>query len=385
MTAAALPVPAEADRFGRATGASPRIERDGGRFGAGVIYGVSLAAVGEALGHEMWLDQQTIEQVTEYAAATGDKGLKARFTHPGMSSDGMGRLLGRLHNVRTEGEKSIGDLHLAASAHDTPDGDLAEYVMMLTQEDPAAAGLSIVFHHDFEAEESFAAEHQEDFEFEDARGRTYKTQRFKSPDPKNTNDYPHVRIGELRAADIVDEPAANPDGLFDRSPLARQADAFLSYAAGLTDKKPNAEAFSIDGDRASQFFTRWLTSHGLSIVTEKELAEMANAQTPEAPAAPEVTRESLLAEQSRYVEKFGSELGVKWFTEGKSYEEALGLFCDQQAEQIKSLSAAVTEAEEKLASIDNGEADAIDTHPGDAVKPRTFASRIKVVGGPSAN
>ena len=380
MTAAALPVPAESARFGRALGANPRIERDGGRFGAGVIYGVSLAAVGEALGHEMWLDQKTIDQVTEYANATGDKGLKARFTHPGMSSDGMGRLLGRLHNVRTEGEKSVGDLHLAESARDTPDGNLAEYVLMLTEEDPSAAGLSIVFHHDFEAEEAFAAEHQEDFEFEDTRGRTYKTKRFASPDPRNKNDYPHVRIGELRAADIVDEPAANPDGLFDRSPLARQADAFLSYAAGLTETKPDAEAFSIDGDRAAQFFTRWLTSHGLSIVTEKELAEMANAQTPEAPAAPEITRESLLAEQSRYVEKFGSELGVKWFSEGKSYEEALGLFCDQQAEQIKSLQSAVESAEEKLASIDNGEPDPISTHPGEVAKPRTFASRINVVG-----
>ena len=386
MTAAMLPVPREIDRFEyRSRGAEPKVDRKGGRFGAGIIRGVSLAAVGEALGHDMWLDQQTIEQVTQYAQSKGDTGLKARFTHPGLSSDGMGRLLGRLHDVRTVGDKSIGDLHLAESAHDTPDGDLADYVMTLTEEDPSAAGLSIVFAHDFEAEEVFQASNMADEEYEDSKGRVYKTQRFQSPDPANEKSFPHVRLSELRAADIVDAPAANPDGLFDRSPMARQADELLSYAAGISEKKPSASSFAIDSDRASQFFTRWLTSHGLTILSTEEVAAMSEATKPALPEVPQITRESLLAEQKRYVDKFGAESGVKWFTEGKSYEDALGLFCEQQAEQIESLKAAVSDAEAKLSSIDNGEKEPIDTHPGEASKPKTFASRIRVVGGSSRN
>ena len=368
MTNTVDPPAKEIDRFGRADGADPVIERDGGKFGAGVIRGVSLASVGEALGHEMWLDQTTIEQVTEYAKATGETGLKARFTHPGLSSDGLGRHLGRLFNVRTEGEKSVGDLHFAKSAHDTPDGDLAEYVMMLTEEDPKAAGLSIVFHHDFEAEDDFSEQHVEEFETEDYRGRKVTRQRFVSPDERNSNNYQHVRLAELRAADVVDEPAANPDGLFDRSPLARQADEFLSYAAGISDKKPSSSAFDIDGDRASQFFKRWLSSHGLKLSSEeKEPTEMADNQTPDVPA---VTRESLLAEQKRYVEKFGAEDGVKWFSDGKSYEESLELFCDRLSSEVEKLQAELSEANSKLESVQLGEEEPIDTHPGDLPQGR---------------
>ncbi|MCD0459949.1 hypothetical protein [Roseiconus lacunae] len=362
-------------RFGRADGADPDIDREGGKWNAGIIRGVSLASVGEALGHGMWLDQTTIEQVAEYAQSTGDTGLKCRFTHPGMSSDGMGRHLGRLFDVRVEGEKAVGDLHFAESAHKTPDGDLAEYCMMLTEEDPKAAGLSIVFHHDFNAEYEFQSDHEEDYEYEDHRGRTIKSKRFKSPDERNEHNYPHVRMNELRAADIVDEPAANPDGLFDRSPLARQADQFLSYAAGVSDTKPGATTFGIDGDRASQFFDRWLESHGLSLVST-EVAAMANDTTPEVPAT-EITRKSLLAEQQRYIDRFGAEDGVKWFADGKSFEDCLGLFADKQSELIESLTAERDEAIEKLASVQLGEDEPIETYPGEESKKVPFSQYVK--------
>lgn len=356
------PVADSADRFARAGGAEPTIETDGGRFGAGIIRGVALATVGEALGHEQWLDQTTIEQVTHYAAAKGDAGLKARFTHPSMSSDGTGKLLGRIYDVRTEGEKSVGDLHLAESATQTPDGNLAEYVLQLTAEDPTAAGLSIVFHHDADAETEFQEQHLEQLEQEDSRGRVYKYAAFRSPDKRNANNYPHVRLAGLRAADMVDEPAANPDGLFDRSPLARSADALLSYAAGLTEQRPAAvESFGIDDDRAKQFFNRWLSSHGLQIKTKTELSEMDNANETNAPQTEPVTRETLLAEQQRYVDRFGAVDGVQWFGEGKSYTDALELFAGKQAEQIEQLTKALEAAEEKLAAVDLGEETPLET------------------------
>lgn len=377
----ALPVPEGVGRFGRAAGAAPVIDREGGRFGAGIIRGVSLAARGEALGHGMWLDDVTLSQVAEFAARTGDVGVKSRFTHPDMSSDGMGRHLGRLHDVRVEGDKVLGDLHFSKSAHDTPDGDLAEYVMSLAEEDPAAAGLSIVFHHDWQAEEAFEAEHTVAEEYEDGNGRKRTRSVFRSPDPDNENHYPHVRIHELRAADVVDEPAANPSGMFDAAPLPREVDALLMYATGLSDQRPEVSSFGVDADRASQFFRRWAERHGVTFSTGTEAApDPAGEQmSTETPVNPGMTREQFAAELKSYTDRFGAENGAKWFAEGKSYTEALEAHCDSLKAQLAAANEATAAAEQKLASLSLGEETPVETGATDSAKPkRTFAEHVKV-------
>lgn len=379
MTSKAKPekhVSPKIDRFARAEGAEPMIDRAGGKFKAGIIRGVSLCAVGEALGHDYWIDSESLSQIVKFAAAKGKTGLKSRFTHPGMSSDGMGRHLGRLYDVRLEGDKAIGDLHFAKSAHTTPDGDLAEYVMTLTEEDSSAAGLSIVFHHDFEAEDGFENDHQEEYEYVDYGGKTRKGLRFKSPDPKNVNNYPHVRMNELRAADVVDEPAANPSGMFDSESLPRDVDALLSYAAGITEAKPKSSAFGVDGDRASQFLGRWLNSHGLSITKkEAEVAET-NLQTD---VTPPPTREDFAAELNKFTAKFGAENGVKWFGENKSYAEALELHCDALSAKVTAANERAESAEKRLASLAIGEKDPLATGAGEtegAGKKKKFAEAV---------
>lgn len=342
-----------------------RVDRTGGKYGAGILRGVSLIAAGEALGHDMWIDEVTLQQVAD-AAAFGKNGVKSRFTHPSMSADGMGRHLGRIHDVRLDAGRVVGDLHFAESAHSTPDGDLAGYVMSLAEEDPAAAGLSIVFEHDQESE----------YEFVVANGGEGA---FESPDELNEKNLPHVRLSKLRAADVVDEPAANPDGMFDVQPLARQVDDILSYAAGLTTEKPDVKAFGIDGDRATQFLGRWLSSHGLSITPVEDPTAMAEQQQTPAnePAEPAITRESLFAEQKRYVEKFGSDDGVKWFMDGRSFQDALSLFCDKQAERIAALETELSETKAKLASLQLGESKPVETVPGEESKKITFAQAVK--------
>lgn len=380
-----LPVPKGMGRFGRAAGADPVIDRTGGRFGAGIIRGVSLAARGEALGHGMWLDEVTLSQIAELASRTGEAGLKCRFTHPGMSSDGMGRHLGRLHDVRHEGDKVLGDLHFSKSAHETPDGDLAEYVMTLTEEDPAAAGLSIVFHHDWQAEEAFEEEHTVDEEYENHRGRKGIRKVFRSPDLDNENHYPHVRIRELRAADVVDEPAANPSGMFDAAPLPREVDSLMMYATGLSDQRPEVSAFGVDADRASQFFRRWAERHGVtfSIGTEAAPDPAGEQMSTETPAKPELTREQFAAELKSYTDRFGAENGAKWFSEGKSYTEALEAHCDSLQAQLAAANEATAAAEQKLASLSLGEETAVETGATDA-KKRTFAQHVKAGGQKNA-
>ncbi|MCM2369647.1 hypothetical protein [Aporhodopirellula aestuarii] len=348
-------------------------DREGGRFGAGLIPGVSLIMTGEALGHEYWIDEVTLDQVERYGNSSNEKGLKCRWTHPGLSSDGLGRLLGRIHNIRRDGNRVVGDLHIAKLAHDTPEGSLAEYVMCLVDEDASAAGLSIVFHHDFAAEDEFMNEHLGEVTYEDHRGREVKRQAFQSPDPDNVHNYPHVRLSSLNAADIVDEPAAN-NGMFDRQTLPREMDELLSYAAGLSQDKPEASAFGVDADRASQFLSRWLDSHGLSLSPkEPSLATTSNEPTEAPETAP--TRDDFAAELNRYCEKFGSEYGAKWFAEGKTYEEALSLHAEALEARIEAAETAQREAEEKLSSLELGETEPVATGASNDGKggPKRFA------------
>ncbi|GAA4465410.1 hypothetical protein GCM10023156_53140 [Novipirellula rosea] len=351
------------------------VDREGGRFEAGLIKNVSLIAVGEALGHELWIDEVTLAQVAEFAQANSEAGVKCRFTHPGMSSDGMGRLLGRIHDVQVSDDRATGDLHLAKLAHDTPDGDLADYVMNLCEEDPRAAGLSIVFHHDFEAEAKFMEENQEEHSYENYRGDIVTGMRFKSPDPNNVHNYPHVRLSQLNAADVVDDPAANPDGMFDRQGLAREASEFLSYVAGLSEDKPNTTSFGVDADRAKQFLGRFLESNGLSITSKEPTVATEKSEPTVAP-----TREDFAAELNKFNAKFGAENGSKWFTEGKSFAEALELHCEALSADLTAEKEARTEAEEKLSSLQLGETEPVSTGASDSdstKEKKTFAQYTK--------
>lgn len=341
MTHPELPVKETLFRGSRAAVSEPvKISRTDGAYGAGMLSGVSLIASGEALGHDMWIDAVTLEQVAEYANK-GNNGIKSRFTHPSMSADGMGRHLGRLKNVRVEDDKVIGDLHFAQSAHATPEGDLAEYVMKLAEEDPAAAGLSIVFEHDQEAERKYVESFTDDS--------------FESPDPNNEKNLPHVRLEKLRAADIVDEPAANPDGLFDRQTLARDVDELLTYAAGLSSDKPKTLAFGIDADRAGQFLRRWLEGHHLSIVSlseeipaMSENTEVLETVASDSSPADSFTREEFQLQLAAYVDRFGAENGLKWFSEGIDLEDAFSLQCEKLSEQVEQLKSELGEAKELL-------------------------------------
>lgn len=254
------------------------IERHGGKFSAGMIKGVSVITRGEALGHGMWIDADFLSDVT--AAINGSKaasgGLKARFTHPGLSSDGLGSHLGRLLDARTEGDKVLADLHIVEAARNSPDGDLAEYVMGLADEDPAAFGMSIVFERDIKAEQDFLERHSTP-EGDDSV--------FTSPDDDNVNNYLHARLSRLRAGDAVDEPAANPAGMFSRGQeLPQEADALMRYAFKLTTDKPDTSMFGIDADRVTGFLSRFFERHQLELRGLDEMSEeTTNPETDETP------------------------------------------------------------------------------------------------------
>lgn len=154
---------------------------------SGVIRGVTVAKVGLAKGHDGWLDRTFLLQIVDQAG-TRPQGIKARFGHPNMCSTALGTYLGRFHNYSYAGDKVMADLHLDETAKNTPNGNLFEYILDMAQNNPDMFGASIAF----ESNEPEVGEEEVD-------GKKEKRSYF--------------RLKDLRATDIVDEPAAT-DGLF---------------------------------------------------------------------------------------------------------------------------------------------------------------------------
>ncbi len=342
---------------------SPRVDREGGMWGKGVIYDVSMITRGEALGHDLWVDKQFLNDVA-HATNNSDRGVKARFTHPGLSSDGVGTKLGKFTNARVVGDQVIADMHLQEAAFNTPEGDLGSYVLSLAEDTPEDFGLSIVFDHDFETAEELTLANT-------TRGK------FVSPDEDNKNNYEHARLSKLYACDVVDSPAANPAGLFKRGQEAAiEADNLLSYALGLSSSKPACLSFGVDGDRAKQFLARFLERHGLSI--QKGGDPVSDGAEPGAASAP--TREQFAAELSRYVEIFGAEFGTEWFMAGVSFEDAQGKLIVELKKQLAAAKEEVEQAKAALANVKLGEKEGPEFSAPEKKSGKRSGGRIRIAG-----
>lgn len=389
-----IEIPPQFTRFERSAIAELFQYKDGGKYGVGMIEGVSVITRGEALGHYAWIDEKFLEQV---AAAINDSenGIKARFTHPSMSSDGLGKLLGRVTDARVEGNKVVGDLHFATSATKSPDGDLVEYVRLLIDEDSDAAGLSIVFEHDMESEDEFHLENGA-VKIEDSMYSPYEIDMsgFESPDEMNEDNLPHVRLGKLRAADLVDEPAANPDGIYSLQTLPNDADSFLKFVVGENVQKPNA-LFGVDADRASEFFQRWLRSNdyvlmkGETMVSENEATESVENDSVEVSPVEATTDEAVSVQSEpesfsktdfvnqlkKYTESFGAVNGQEWFENGVSMIEAFEKHSNILKDENESLRSEIGKLQSALKSIEFGESEGLGIGASDEsiVKPMTFA------------
>jgi hypothetical protein len=349
---------------------APRIvDRDGGDYGAGVIRGVSLVTRGEALGHGLWLDDTFVHQVSA-ALQLSAAGVKSRFTHPDMSSDGLAKFLGRTTGGLIDGKRVLGDLHLAQSAHRSPEGDLAGYVLDRTEEDPASFGASIVFFRDFALETKHAGMHGATIGEDELGQYVADWSGFVSPDPENRDNLPHARLASLDAADLVDEPAANPDGLLSAGPVA-QFVGLADYALGLRTGAPTADvavALGVDPDRLRGFVKRYLTNRKLQIVPQPGEPAMSDPVTKPAdettPAAPVETppvapppaepephptpaTDAAAASAgpdrplSAYMATFGDGPGARYFADGVKYEDAL-------ARQNAALRQQLAAAEDRL-------------------------------------
>ena len=136
---------------------------------AATIKNVSVITVGEARGHGMQIDAQTLLQV-KAAAETYVGGLKVKTDH----YTGFNEIVGALKNFTIDGEQLRADLFLLKNH------DATARIIEMAELMPDTFGLSI----------SFSGEHEES-------GETVL-----------------ARCSEIYSADLVDTPAANPTGLF---------------------------------------------------------------------------------------------------------------------------------------------------------------------------
>jgi hypothetical protein len=362
-------------------GGQNRVEREGGYRGAGLIKGVSVITGGiEAAGHQVFIDEFALQQVTDEINATRT-GIKSRFAHPTASGDSLGKQIGRVMDAELDGEQVIADLHFLQSAHSTPSGDLATYTMTLGEEDPQSFGISIAFQHDQDAMDRFVESHSIDGQFQ-------------SPDPRNINNWPHVRIEKsgLHAADVVDNPAAN-SGLFHREgDIAKQSDSFVRYALGHSNERPESQ-FGLDPDRARGFVARFLDTYNLEIketvmpsTTVDESTTLTADATVDTPAptsvetgpveqpstetvAEPVTEASDRTEAARFRAAFGDQ-GAIYFAEGLTFEQ-----CKER--EVAELRNENETLKQKLAAMSAGEDTPVSFDAGDQKTRNGFASKIR--------
>ncbi len=231
-------------------------------------------------------------------------GVKSRFGHPNMSSTALGTFLGRVRNFRRDADIVRADLHIDPTAHDTPDGDLAGYVMNLAESDSQAFGSSMVIHWD----EEFREERDKD-------GKELP---------------PFIRVKRLMSVDVVDDPAAN-NGFFGMP--------FFSESV-----RPSAEMTRfldrfLNEPEAVEKVVSFLQRYGANRNQNKEGRKMFE----------EITLEKLKAERAdlyNSIHALGVEDGVK-----KERERAVAIL--KKSKVFKNITDIAVEAVESGATFEN--------------------------------
>lgn len=203
-------------------------------------------------------DEQSLREIVSHGnAARG--GLKARFTHPDMSSDGLGKFLGRARNftLGTALDARTGrtvqavraDLHFDKTAHETPSGDLAKYVMDLAESDPDAISSSLVI---------------KPIQFiPDGKGGMLELDEDDDP-PRGVT--PLWRVKALHASDIVETGDA-VDGLLSAPLSAEQLASALSV--GITPELQAALKFDNVVRLSSQLLDGLFAGQPREVVAER--------------------------------------------------------------------------------------------------------------------
>ena len=144
-----------------------------------VIEGVSIISIGEAKGHGLYVDEQTLMEV-KACAESYKGGVKVNLDH----GAGIKDIVGFVNNFRIVGNQLLGDLNLLETS------PMRDYVLEISSKLPDTFGISIAF----------------------------------SGPIREVDGMDFASCTELYSADLVQTPAANATGLF--SFTAKQVDSF---------------------------------------------------------------------------------------------------------------------------------------------------------------
>lgn len=200
-------------------------------FEEGVLKDVVMLQEGPAKGHGYFLEAEFVEAITKYDQKKHkDRGLKARFDHPGMCDGTMGSQLGKFFNFRTRKAEvidaetkekkvvlqEIADLHLLESADKSPNRPgMKTWMLSMAEESPDFLMSSIVFRftayyqRDKKGKKKYIYRYEK---YEDEEGVT--RERYVGKDPELGKVY--IEFGEKGIhlyTDIVEAGAAT-DELF---------------------------------------------------------------------------------------------------------------------------------------------------------------------------
>ena len=363
---------------------------------AGVIHGAAVTSEGVAEGHGVSLDSEFIAQAVKLGNEK-THGVKVRFGHPTMSSTALGTFLGRAKNFRVAGKTARADIFLSNEAADAPGGNLRDYVLGMAANESDAFGMSVVFDR---GDLYTRDDDGEKVTFDGDLERTKKTV--------------FVEMARLHAADMVDEPAANADGLFgawNSGTLAEQVTEFLDLhpqVIELVAKEPQVieqfmrryEAFAArratreadampDNEAIEEIetvedvdetVTETLEAADAAPVVEPEPEAVALEAVPEPdPPATPVTIDR--DEMARAVDEFGATAALV-FLNGGGYDEARELHFEALTTENARLTAALATGEGTPVSVLDAEPD---NAPGatpttaDGLTPgqRAFAANIR--------
>jgi len=259
---------------------------------AGIIYGVSVITEGPARGHGVMIDQTTLAQMKR-GAESYSGGLKVKISTGKAHRGDFAEIVGTLQGFRIADSKLVADLHLLDNAEDRA------FVLEVAEKMPDAFGLSVAF----------------------------------SGISEERAGVRYARCSEIYSADLVGEPAANPDGLFSRrfdewtktkghSPDSKHMEnELLSQIGKMVDEKLAAVSANFDKqlsdlktanatalskiEEVSKLSAEAADKAAFAAVKEfsKTLGQPAgNAAAPSAPPAPPVVKkfEDLVREHSEY-------------------------------------------------------------------------------------
>lgn len=276
---------------------------------AGTIRNAAIMTVGDAAGHGFSLDAESLRQLAALINAS-DGGVKVRFRHPesrgdGTTAESLGTQVAHIPpSVRVEGDSLRGDIVFGGYAESVPGlGNVKQYLLKLAAERPRDFGLSAVIGYDAEP-------------VLDATGNPTSIV---------------ARINEVQSVDLVEVPAANPNGLL----------ASIDVQKGVTYE------YTI-GNRS----VVWTAP------TVREVIELRNATTnqPNAggivPARPTTTTKQLsngdsLMEFNDNMKPHLSKLGMKDDEDAKAF---FGALTDEQKGELAKLMEEEKPVDDKLAA-----------------------------------